>query len=196
MEIATYQKAKKGNYYSGDSFFYEELEDGFICALADGLGSGEIAMNSSEAAIEVIKNNKSAPLDDLVDLCNKAMAGTNIRGCVLGILRVDYVEQSYAYSSLGNISVIMVAKDGKKERNIPVPGYLSGVPHKVKVHNGPLEEGSIFFMFSDGVDEHQLTKEFYNHRTMDLTVDWYKRQENKMNDDTTLIAMKYKGEVS
>ncbi|MDQ0352983.1 negative regulator of sigma-B (phosphoserine phosphatase) [Alkalibacillus filiformis] len=192
MEIATFQKPKKGNYHSGDSYFYVETDDGFLCALADGLGSGEVAKNSADTVIDVIKNSYTKPLDELVHLANEALFGHHLRGCVLGILRVDYREQFYSYVSVGNISVIAVDHHGKKRRNIPVPGYLSGVKKPVKVHYGELQNGSVFFMFSDGVNERKLTKEFYSHQTMDLTIQWFTlQQEQYMDDDTTLIAMKY-----
>ncbi|GAA0452636.1 SpoIIE family protein phosphatase [Alkalibacillus silvisoli] len=195
MEVATFQKPKKGNYHSGDSYFYMEMNDGFICALADGLGSGEIAKDSSDTVINVIRNHLDEPLDVLVEQANKSLFGHQLRGCVLGILRVDYKRQLYSYVSIGNISVIVVDCYGNKRRNIPVPGYLSGVKKPVKVQDGKLEAGSVFFMFSDGVNERQLTKEFYSHDTMDLTIQWFRlQQKDYMDDDTTLIAMKYQKE--
>ncbi|MET3683963.1 negative regulator of sigma-B (phosphoserine phosphatase) [Alkalibacillus flavidus] len=194
MEVATFQKPKKGNYHSGDSYFYIETERGFICALADGLGSGEVAKESADVVIEVIKHHYNEPLESIVYKANQALFGQELRGCVLGLLYVDYENETFSYTLMGNISVIMVDPRGKKQRNIPVPGYLSGIKTNVTVHTKSLEPGALFFMFSDGVKERQLTKEFYNQNTMDLTVEWFTmRQDEYMDDDTTLIAMKYKG---
>ncbi|MDQ0159214.1 PP2C family serine/threonine-protein phosphatase [Alkalibacillus salilacus] len=194
MEVATFQKPKKGNYHSGDSFFYYETEDGFFCALSDGLGSGEIAKKSADAVIEVIKHHYDEPLEQIIEKANTVLFGQELRGCVLGLLKIDYDENTFSYALVGNISVIMVNSDGKKQRNIPVPGYLSGVNAPVNVHTKSLEPGAIFFMFSDGVNEQQLTKEFYSQNSMDLTVEWFNLQQDEyMEDDTTLIAMKYLG---
>lgn len=192
MEVATFDQAKKGNYYSGDSYFYIELEDFFICVLADGLGSGEVAKTSSEAVIEVVRQNLHEPLDTLLDKCNEVFFSNEKRGCVIGLLKVDYSKDRYSYISFGNIGIIVVPVEGKKRRNIPVSGYLSGVPLNAKVHHGELKPGTVFFMFSDGVNERQLTNEFYSHRSMSLTIEWYSLQETlSMDDDTTLIAMKF-----
>ncbi|GEL78780.1 SpoIIE family protein phosphatase [Tenuibacillus multivorans] len=194
MEVSTFQKPKDGNDYSGDSYFYFESEDFFICALADGLGSGEVAKASSEVVIDVIKDHVYSPIDDLLSKCNQEFLGNDRRGSVLGILKIDYHKQSYSYVSLGNVGIIVMPTEGRKQRNIPVSGYLSGIPFQTKVQRGAITPGTVFFMFSDGVDERQLTKEFYNNQSMPLTIEWFAlRQEVTLKDDTTLIAMKYTG---
>ena len=194
VEVATYEKPKKGNYHSGDSYFYIETEEHFLVALSDGLGSGEVAKESSQTVIDVIRRNVHRPLDDMLEQCNAALFGNELRGCVLGILRLDFKTRQFSYVSVGNISIVMISADGNKRRNIPIHGYLSGVPRKTKVHYGDLEKDALFFMFSDGVSERQLTNEFYIFRSMETTVAWFTEQQKEyMDDDTTLIAMKFLG---
>ncbi|MGP4074037.1 SpoIIE family protein phosphatase [Piscibacillus sp. B03] len=194
MEVATFNEAKKGNYYSGDSFYYIEFDDFFIAVLADGLGSGELAKASSEKVITVVRENASDSLDDLLRKCNEVFFNNELRGCVIGLLKVDYNKETYSYVSFGNIGIIIVDDQGQKKRNIPVSGYLSGIPIRTKVHSGKLKPNTVFFMFSDGVNERQLTNEFYKHQSMSLTIEWYSIQQKlSLDDDTTLIAMKYNG---
>ncbi|WP_054754801.1 SpoIIE family protein phosphatase [Piscibacillus salipiscarius] len=184
---------QKGNYYSGDSYYYVEFDDFFIAVLADGLGSGELARKSSSAVINIVKENPHDSLDDLLTKCNEVFFNNELRGCVIGLLKVDYKQQTYSYVSFGNIGIIIVT-EGKKKRNIPVSGYLSGIPINSKVHSGELTHNAVFFMFSDGVNERQLTNEFYKHKSMSRTIEWYTLQQKlSMEDDTTLIAMRYKG---
>src|SRR5699024_10385072 len=66
VQVAVYQKAKSNNYYCGDSYFYTETENEFVCALADGLGSGEFAKESSQAVIDIIRNNINANVEQHV----------------------------------------------------------------------------------------------------------------------------------
>ncbi len=194
VEIATYEKPKKGNYHSGDSYFYIETDDYFLVALSDGLGSGEVAKQSSQAVIDTIRRNRHLPLDELMEISNQALFGNDLRGCVLGILRMDFQAEKFSYVSVGNIGIIMISSAGIKSRNIPIHGYLSGVPTKAKVHHGELQKDALFFMFSDGVDERQLTKKFYSFPSMATTVDWFtQQQKDHMEDDTTLISMNYLG---
>lgn len=90
VEVATYEKPKKGNYHSGDSYFYIETEEHFLVALSDGLGSGEVAKESSQTVIDVIRRNVHRPLDDMLEQCNAALFGNELRGCVLGILPIGF----------------------------------------------------------------------------------------------------------
>lgn len=190
LEVVTYQKAKQGNYYCGDSYIYNETENNFICALADGLGSGELAKEASEAVMKVIEQNPEGTISSLVEKCNRVLTGK--RGVVLGMLRIDKREGTYAYSSIGNIGIVVVDAAGKKSRNIPLPGFLAGYPRDMRVKRGTLESGMRFLVFSDGVDERKLSKLFYRAKTVQDLVDDYDTEFGQSrSDDTTLIVMEY-----
>src|SRR5690625_4795430 len=117
VQVAVYQKAKSNNYYCGDSYFYTETENEFVCALADGLGSGEFAKESSQAVIDIIRNNINATVEQLVKKSNEQLVGK--RGVVLGILKINFEAQSYSFSSIGNIGIMTITNCKKKKRNIP-----------------------------------------------------------------------------
>ncbi|RWZ52384.1 indirect negative regulator of sigma-B activity [Halobacillus fulvus] len=190
MNLAVYQKSKKGNYYCGDSYFYNETEDTFLCAIADGLGSGELAFESSKAVMNVIEHNPEATIETLVKKCNDALSGK--RGVVLGLLRVDFNRRTYSYSSIGNIGVIIIDAEGKKKRNIPLAGYLAGYPKKLRVTKGDLQKGMKFLMFSDGVMDRRLPSSLTSSKGVEHIIDNYKELYGKSrDDDTTLIAMEY-----
>lgn len=189
MRVAVYQKAKKGKYYCGDSYYYKETENTFLCALADGLGSGEMAHESSQAVMEVIEQHPTLTIEAIVKKCNEALTGK--RGVVLGLLRVDYQRQTYSYASIGNIGVITIDQDGKRHRSIPLAGYLAGFPRKLRVASGIIRKGTKFLMFSDGVNDRLLTAN-YTRVNVTSIVEQYKEQYGQMrDDDTTLIGMEY-----
>src|SRR5690625_7523206 len=87
INVAVYERAKGTNVMSGDSYFYQEADDTFICAIADGLGSGQFAKESSEIVIDTIKNNPDLSDRELGRLCSEQLVGR--RGVVLGVLRLD-----------------------------------------------------------------------------------------------------------
>ncbi|MFD2923199.1 SpoIIE family protein phosphatase [Halobacillus naozhouensis] len=191
VAVSVYQKAKKGNYYCGDSYFYKETDDAFICALADGLGSGELAKESSQAVMKVLEDFPDMEIESIIRKCNEVLLGK--RGVVLGILRIDLIEQTYSYSSIGNIGIITLAKDGKRNRNIPLSGYLAGYPKRLKVTRGKAEHGMIFLLFSDGVSDRRLSVKNTNTHDIHFIVEQYKELYGQFrDDDTTLIAMEYK----
>ena len=190
INLAVYQKAKKGNYYCGDSYFYNETDEAFVCAIADGLGSGEMARESSKAVMEMIEDYPTLTIESLVAKCNEALVGK--RGVVLGILRVDYKSETYSYSSIGNIGIIIVNSEGKKSRNIPLAGYLAGFPRKLRVTNGKVEKGMKFLMFSDGVNDRRFPLNRIHTDGVEEIVEQYKElYGHSRDDDTTLIAMEY-----
>lgn len=193
VEVAVFQKAKKGNYYCGDSYFYIETEDEFVCALADGLGSGEFAKESSQVVIEIIKDNIHASIEQIIKSCNEKLTGK--RWVVLGILKLNFNLKRYSFTSLGNIGVITIMQDGRKKRNIPNSGYLAGYHRKFKVENGNIDDKSMnFIMFSDGVTDNELGQRYFLNKNVNEIIANYEDNNGKLkDDDTTLIAMRYTG---
>ncbi|MBU9710441.1 SpoIIE family protein phosphatase [Evansella tamaricis] len=148
VEVSTYKAAKKGNWCSGDSFFVTRTKDYILCAMADGLGSGEEAMNSSTAVIEAIKNDHGEDVLFLMDKCNRVLVQR--RGAVLSILRIDINEQEITYSNVGNIGCNFYSPDGKLDRPVPSRGYLSGKKQKIRIQRIPYEKGMTFVLYTDG----------------------------------------------
>lgn len=190
IDVAVYQKPKAKNYYCGDSYFYKETDHEFVCAIADGLGSGEYAKESSQIVIDIIRTNSSATVEELVKKCNEQLAGK--RGAVIGILKLDFLEKSYTFSSIGNIGMMTVAKDQKKKRTIPNAGYLAGYKRPFKVIRERLELDMNFIMFSDGVHECELAKDYFVNKDIHSVIKTYEyRNDDAPKDDTTLVAMRY-----
>lgn len=188
--VSVFQKPKRGNVYCGDSYFYTETEDQFVCALADGLGSGEFARESSQAVINIIQENIDVSVEELVQKVNKILLGK--RGVVLGILKFNFNTGIYSFSSIGNIGMMIVTKDRKKTRNIPNSGYLAGYKRQIKVENYKLEKGTNFIMFSDGVQDKELSQCFFMNEDVDSITNAYElTSEKNRQDDTTLIVMRY-----
>ncbi|WP_090241593.1 protein phosphatase 2C domain-containing protein [Lentibacillus halodurans] len=191
VETAVFQKSKQNQYHCGDSYFYTETENEYICALADGLGSGEFAKESSEIVISIIKENIHATVEQLIKKCNQKLSGK--RGAVIGILRIDFRTSSYSFSSIGNIGVITIGEDGKKKRNIPNTGYLAGYHRPFKVVSDQLDSVMNFILFSDGVTDKDLSQRFLLNRDVYQVTQTFANYAEKeiRTDDTTLIAIKY-----
>lgn len=192
VEVGVFQQAKKGNYHCGDSYFFTETENEFVCALADGLGSGEFAKESSQVVVDIIKDNIHATIEQIIKQCNEKLSGK--RGVVLGILKVDFHLKQYSFSSIGNIGVITITRDGKKKRNIPNGGFLAGYHRAFKVESAKLDPDMNFIMFSDGVSDRELSERYLLNRNVNEIIAMFEYKSNQSkNDDTTLIAMCYTG---
>jgi negative regulator of sigma-B (phosphoserine phosphatase) len=54
MELAAIEQAKPGESCSGDAYTVIQKKDFTVCAVIDGLGSGEGALQSAKAAVGAI----------------------------------------------------------------------------------------------------------------------------------------------
>ncbi|WP_077702495.1 SpoIIE family protein phosphatase [Virgibacillus dokdonensis] len=192
VKVSVFQQAKTGNYYCGDSFFYEETNREFVCAIADGLGSGEIAKESSQVVIDIIQNNIHASIESIIKECNQQLQGK--RGVVIGILKLDFQAEMYSFSSIGNIGVLTITDHQHKKRNIPNAGYLAGFHRPFKIVREKLLPDMVFIMFSDGVTDRDLSQKYLLTKNVQEITETFKclASENR-SDDTTLIAMHYRG---
>ncbi|MFD1067137.1 SpoIIE family protein phosphatase [Oceanobacillus locisalsi] len=193
VDVSVYQKSKKGNHFCGDSYFFIEEDQLFLGVLADGLGSGENAKESSQAVIDIVKQYKHQTVKEIIDLCNKQLVG--MRGAVMGILKIDFIDQTYTFSSIGNIGIIILEQGCKKKRNIPSSGYLGSRYRGVKVMTEKLSDGTNFIVFSDGVKDKELSAYYFTDYNVERITDLYAQNiDNTRQDDTTLMAIRYKGE--
>lgn len=193
IDVAIFHEKKNGQVECGDSYFYLEEDNLFVCALADGLGSGSLAKESSDIVIDLIKRNINEDEETIIMKCNKELKGK--RGAVLGIFKIDFTTERYTYSSIGNIGLTIIKKDGKRVRNIPKQGYLSGYYRNLKVIGGVIESGTNYLLYSDGVDDIELVNSRFSNGGAQTLIDRFKRIKNeKRKDDTTLIALRYNNE--
>lgn len=149
IEVYVHQEAKQGNRESGDTYFMYTAEDYFICAIADGLGNGPIARQSAQIVPKVLAEYHDETLDELLSRCNEHMVQK--RGAAVAIVKVDYKRKTIQYSCVGNVRFYLLQNGGKMVYPLPVMGYLSGRPQRVKTQEYPYRKGDLFFLHSDGV---------------------------------------------
>lgn len=149
VEAYVYQEAKQGNRESGDTYFIHAEEDYFICAIADGLGNGPIARQSAQIIPKVLQEHHDETIDELLSRCNEHMVQK--RGAAVAIVKADYKQKTIQYSCVGNVRFYLL-QDGKKMiYPLPVMGYLSGRPQRLKTQEYKYQRGDLFFLHSDGV---------------------------------------------
>jgi phosphoserine phosphatase RsbX len=190
INVSVFQQAKDGNVECGDSYYYLETEHGFLCALADGLGSGEFAKESSKIVIDTIKENIYDSVEQLIKKCNEKLVGK--RGSVLALLKINYETKVYSISSIGNVGVMTVTGENEKKRSIPNAGYLAGYKTKLKLIQEPLENEMNFILFTDGVTNRDLSESYFYDKDVErITKSFALKSNRPRKDDTTLIAIRY-----
>ncbi|ANU26411.1 PP2C family serine/threonine-protein phosphatase [Planococcus versutus] len=146
-----FNEAKKGNYESGDSYHTVLTDDYFICSVADGLGSGPVARESSQVIPQILREFHHETIDQLMYRFNAGMPQK--RGAAVAIFKVDFNKKTLEYSCVGNIRFYLYRKEiDEIIYPLPVMGYLSGRPQKLRTQLYTYVENDLFLIHSDGVE--------------------------------------------
>ncbi|MFB4165184.1 PP2C family serine/threonine-protein phosphatase [Alteribacillus sp. JSM 102045] len=187
VDIAAFQQGKKGNYCCGDAYVTVEADNYFICALADGLGSGEGAYHSSKIAMDVIREHHQENVPNLLEKCNRALIQE--RGVVITILKVYFTTNEIVYGNIGNIGTFLFSDKGESTRPIPAPGYMSGRKFQYRLAHFPFRKGFQFLLHSDGVTVSQSDQQWLkNAHSPELSIQHLSKKAKNQNDDVTIIA--------
>lgn len=150
IQTLVYQLNKEGKSICGDSFFMKADDKELICAVADGLGSGSLANESSAAIKDLVENYANEDVQSIIERCNQAMK--NKRGATASILKINFEQRQFTYCSVGNVRFILHSPSGESFYPLPISGYLSGKPQKYKTHTATYEKGSKFIIHTDGLN--------------------------------------------
>ena len=184
--VNAYQVAKEGMYFCGDSYYIKAADDYFLCVLADGLGSGERAHDSSQAVISAVENIEEQDVTVMMNACNEALKDK--RGAAVSILKVNYRKEEVEYCSVGNIRFFLYPPSEKLIYPLPVKGYLSGKPQPFKIHRFSFERNTKFFLFSDGVNIPSVKAYINSVPSPNTLLEIVNKHSSKSLDDVTLIA--------
>jgi phosphoserine phosphatase RsbX len=186
FELVSYQSAKNGMPYCGDDYFFTYTDEYFICVLADGLGSGQLAYESSNAVTREVKEHHSKGVETLMNISNRALI--NKRGATVSVLKVYYDTKEFVYSSVGNIQFFF-NNPGSDQLVYPLPvtGYLSGRKQKYHTQRFKYEPGSSFMLFSDGVKLQGTKTLLKSSACLEYKAQKIIEENNAQADDMTFI---------
>ncbi|MFD1708406.1 PP2C family serine/threonine-protein phosphatase [Siminovitchia sediminis] len=186
LEAYAFQRAKEGQAFCGDSFYMTANTDYFLCVLADGLGSGEYAYESSQAVTSVVQSNVEEDVQTLMNFSNKVLL--NKRGAATAIFKVDFRERTFEYSCVGYIRFYVYTPSGKMVYPMPVSGYLSGRPQKFRTQKFPYDPQSTFLLHSDGFVNEDTKSIIQNHPSLPNLAERLKFNQINESDDVTFIV--------
>jgi negative regulator of sigma-B (phosphoserine phosphatase) len=186
LEAYAIQMAKEGNHFCGDSFYMTANDDFFLCVLADGLGSGEHAHESSQAVTSVVQANPEEDVHTLMDYSNKVLLSK--RGAAVAILKADFARRIFEYSCVGNIRFFVYTPSGHLIYPMPMMGYLSGRPQKIRTQTFSYEPESRFLIHSDGFAQAESKKLLNSYASMTALAKKLKSSQANKADDVTFIV--------
>lgn len=187
LELIAFQTTKEGKSICGDSYYFYVTEEYLICAIADGLGSGEHAHKASNAVVRIIENNHHEDVETLMELSNKILFGK--RGAAVLIFKVFFKSNQLVCSCVGNIRFFLYSPAGKLTYPLPVTGYLSGKPQKFRTQRFTYDEKSKFLIFSDGFQIQGAKALLQQHKPVKSVAEIiYSTFKNNSDDATCIIG--------
>ncbi|MFC7372761.1 PP2C family serine/threonine-protein phosphatase [Fictibacillus iocasae] len=188
VKVSAFQVPKAGNDLCGDSFFFYETSRYFICALADGLGSGSLAKDASKAAMRIVEEHHDEEITSIMERCNTVLRQT--RGAVLAVVKFDFETQTVHYASVGNIRFMLAVKDEKVVHPLSTLGFLAGKPQKFKIQQFSFKGEAAFMLYSDGMEIHTQSRNILSRMISPEDAVFYISQlpVNTSDDATCLVG--------
>ncbi|TSB45856.1 PP2C family serine/threonine-protein phosphatase [Alkalicoccobacillus porphyridii] len=191
VEVAVLQRSKNSGEFCGDAYAVVQTEHYAVCAVIDGLGSGEGASESAQTAMRIVERDHELPVKMIVERCNRALSG--MRGAVLTIVKLVYENRQMSYSNFGNIGFTMYNPNGTVIQPMPTRGYLCGRNETIKESYFQYDEGTIFILYSDGVVSPPPKSNLLNiSRIKNKEGTIFEQARYVENDDITLLIGKLK----
>jgi anti-sigma regulatory factor (Ser/Thr protein kinase) len=147
--VGVVRQAKPGEAVCGDNWIVRWFADGWMCAVADGLGHGVIASEAASAIIEAVRSAPAtlAPVQ-LVETAHRAAKPT--RGAAVGIAVLDEVKGLVRFAGVGNIAALVIT--GNERRHlVSHNGIIGHAYRKLSEFSHPWHAQSLLLLHSDGI---------------------------------------------
>ena len=147
--LGVVRQAKPGEEVCGDSWLARWFADGWICAVADGLGHGIIASDAANAIINAVRQAPSrlSPIE-ILEAAHQAAKPT--RGAALGVAVMDEAAGVVRFAGIGNIAAV-VANGAERRHLISHNGIVGHEYRKASEFSQPWQAQSLLILHSDGI---------------------------------------------
>lgn len=143
-----------GQSESGDQYLVEEVPDGRLFAVVDGLGHGAEAAAAARTAIAILKKQPEATLLSHFRRCHDGLQKT--RGAVMTLAAFNSRDNSLSWMGVGNVEGLLrraAAPDGEVCREGPmlrggVVGYQLPSLFATII---PVHAGDTLALYTDGI---------------------------------------------
>jgi anti-sigma regulatory factor (Ser/Thr protein kinase) len=188
--VGIVRQAKAGEPVCGDNWIARWFADGWVCAVADGLGHGVIA---SDAASAIIKAVRAAPVHfsptEIVEAAHRAAKPT--RGAAFGVAVLDGAAGVIRYAGIGNIAAVVL--HGNERRHLVSQNGIVGHEYrKVSEFAQPWQAQSVLVLHSDGIGTHWDLARYPGliARDPSLIAGVLYRDFTRGRDDATVVVLK------
>ncbi len=165
-----------------------------LFAVLDGLGHGTAAADAADRATRVLAENRAEPLDVLMVLCHRAMAGT--RGAAVSLAQFGTAD-SVHWLGVGNVEsqVLTAGPIGLDIRaTVLLTGGIVGyrLPQNLQPQTISVRPGDLLLMSTDGIVIESPSTIDLSKSTAEITADILAKHA-KDTDDALVLAARHRG---
>jgi len=149
-EVAVWGRPKDGERVSGDDGAFVRTDEGLLIVIADGLGHGTAARDSSSRVARIARSEPNKGLEGLLHASDTALSG--LRGAAVTVALVHEHQARVDCAAVGNVMCAIERRDrsskfGSEQWTLGVPAMR----RKVRVEQQSFPANSLLLLQSDGV---------------------------------------------
>jgi anti-sigma regulatory factor (Ser/Thr protein kinase) len=190
QSVGVVRQAMPGEVVCGDSWIARWFADGWVCAVADGLGHGVIASDAARAIIDAVRRAPSrlSPTE-IVEAAHQAAKPT--RGAAFGVAVLDEAARVVGFAGIGNIAAVVI--NGVERRHlVSYNGIVGHEYRKVSEFSHPWKTRSVLLLLSDGIGTQWDLDRYPGLLARDpsLIAGVLYRDFTRRRDDATVVVLK------
>jgi anti-sigma regulatory factor (Ser/Thr protein kinase) len=149
QSLGVVRQSKPGEEVCGDSWIARWFSDGWVCAVADGLGHGTTASEAATAIIDAVR--RAPPRQSPIEILEAAHhAAKPTRGAALGVAVLDERAGVVRFAGIGNIAAV-VLHGAERHHLVSLNGIVGHEYRKASEFSKPWQSQSVLLMHSDGI---------------------------------------------
>ena len=188
QKVGVVRQAKEGEELCGDDWTVRWFADGWLCAVADGLGHGLVAAEAAGSIMQAVRaaQDHSTPVQ-LVEAAH--VAATPTRGAAFGVAVRE--ADTVRFAGIGNIAAVVV-NGGQARHLVSHNGILGHEYRKLAEFTHRWSKDSILVMHSDGIATHWNLDHYPGLLSRDpsLIAGVLYRDFARGRDDATVVVVK------
>lgn len=149
LRVGAVASTAPGETVSGDQWSMSLRDDASVLVMADGLGHGVKAYEAARAAMQSFVTHLTSSPGDYLNHAHDALRST--RGAAVAMACFDVNANSITFAGVGNISGVIVRRDGRQHGLVSNNGTVGADTLSIKEFSYEWQAGEPLVMHSDGL---------------------------------------------
>jgi len=186
LDIGTVNRCAEGEVVCGDTFTIDRHDGEVLVSVVDGLGHGPNANTAAAAFSNLVAEDTTLSLEEMMAAANKRLAGT--RGAAAALLRISTTTGRVDFVGVGNIHLHTLTPE--RVHPVCVPGIVGHRLRKIVPFGFDLPEWGIFAMCTDGISS-RIDLDQFDGLGAQAMAEALLEVHGRTYDDATCVVVRY-----